>query len=220
MNRIRFLGVASLEPAINMAIDEMLFTRALENNGSTALRFFTFDKPCITIGRNQHPEDLPHGFVRTQIGIVRRPTGGGAVFHDNDLCYSLVMPESFLGKGGTLLTSYGMITRGLKNGFRLCGIDAGYGESTADPAQPLCFNRALSYELTLNGKKLVGSAQRRAKGILLQQGSILHEQTVPQDDLISALLEGLRASLDIEYSYEPLTGQEIEAAKACVLPTF
>jgi lipoate-protein ligase A len=214
MNRIRYLGFASLEPAINMAIDEMLFNRALGNNSSTALRFFTFNKRCISIGRNQHPENLPQEFVRKKIEIVKRPTGGGAVFHDGDLCYSMVMPESFLGKGSTLLTSYSVITRGLKNGFKLCGIDAGYGESTAVSAQPLCFNQALSYELTVNGKKLVGSAQRRAKGILLQQGSIQHEHTVSQDNLINALLEGLRSSLNIEYVYEPLTEDEIEASKA------
>ncbi len=220
MNRIRYLGFASLEPAINMAIDEMLFTSALKDNGRTALRFFAFNKPCISIGRNQHPEKLPTGFVRKNIGIVKRPTGGGAVFHDGDLCYSLVMPESFLGKGSTLLTGYSMITRGLKNGLKLCGIDAGYGESTAHSAQPLCFNQALSYELTVNGRKLVGSAQRRAKGILLQQGSILHEHTVTQDELIKALMEGLKASLNLEYVDGPLTRQEIEASKAHALPTF
>ncbi len=214
MNRMRYLGFSSLEPALTMAIDEILFNRAVENNGFASLRFFTFNKPCISIGRNQRTENLPSGFIRDNAEIVRRPTGGGAVFHGSDLCYSIVMPEAYLGKAGSLLKSYSMITHGLKDGFNLCGIDVQYGNSTMDSEQPLCFNQALSYELTVSGKKLVGSAQRRAKGILLQQGSIAYDHRVTQDILIKALLEGLKSSLHLEYVREPLTGDEIAASKA------
>ena len=213
---MRYLGFSSLEPALTMAIDEFLFSSAVENVGRASLRFFTFDRPCISIGNNQRTENLPAGFIRDNTEIVRRPTGGGAVFHGSDLCYSIVMPEAYLGKAGSLLESYRMITRGLKAGFEVCGIDVRYGNSTRDSGQPLCFYQALSYELTVDGKKLVGSAQRRAKGILLQQGSITRDLRVGQDSLIKALLEGLKSSLNIEYVHEPLTGDEIETSRAYV----
>ena len=212
MDRLRYLGFSSLEPALAMAIDEFLFSRAVENGGGASLRFFTFNKSCISIGRNQRTENLPAGFLSANTEIVRRPTGGGAVFHRGDLCYSIVMPESYLGKSGSLLASYRMITRGLKAGFDACGIDVRYGNSTGDSRQALCFDQALSYELTAGGKKIVGSAQRRAKGILLQQGSIAHDLGVAQDSLIRALLEGLKSSLHREYIHAPLTADEIAAS--------
>ncbi len=214
MKRIRYLGFSRLEPYKNMAIDEMLFMKALERNSIATFRFFTFNKRCISIGRNQRPENLPTEFLKNKIEIVKRPTGGGAVLHDDDLCYSIVMPESYLGINNSLLASYGIITNGLKTGFELCGINVEYGKSITDSAQPLCFDQTLSYELTINGKKLVGSAQRRSKGILLQQGSIINAHKISQDKLIKALLEGLRTSLGIEYVYEPLTEDEIEASKS------
>ncbi len=215
MNRIRYLGFSSLEPALAMAIDAMLFTRAITSGGSATLRFFTFDTTCITIGRNQRPGDLPAGFAGTTTVMVRRPTGGGAVLHDRDLCYSLILPETYLG-GGSLLLSYRTITAGIQAGFRLCGREVGYGNTAAHGLHPLCFDQALDYELTMNNKKLVGSAQRRAKGVLLQQGSILPEHSVGHTELITALLEGLRAALHADYIDEPLTGQEREAAAAFI----
>ncbi len=213
MNHIRYLGFSDLDPALAMAIDEMLFTRAVTSGGPATLRFFTFTTTCISIGRNQRPEDLPAGFAGSVSAIVRRPTGGGAVLHEHDLCYSLVLPETFLGSS-SLLASYRAITAGIKSGFRLCGREVGYGNAEAHNIHPLCFEQALDYELTLDNKKLVGSAQRRAKGILLQQGSILSRHSIGHGELIRALLEGLRSTLHADYTGEPLTGEELESAKA------
>ncbi len=213
MNQIRYLGFSNFDPSVNMSVDEMLFKRALENNKTASLRFFTFNRRCISIGKNQRTDKLPEEFLNAGLEIVKRPTGGGAVMHDRDLCYALVLPESYLGPNSALMNSYRMITGGLKHGFKLCGVDVQYGSSDQHQNEPVCFNKAWIYELSLQGKKLVGSAQKRAKGILLQQGSIMKDHHVPVDRLINALLEGLRLSLNIEYTDEPLTKDELEVSK-------
>lgn len=221
MMQVRYLGFSSNTPLLNMSIDGMLFNRALENNTTAALRFFTFNTRCISIGKNQRVDSLPGDLNETDVEIVRRPTGGGAVLHDGDLCYSIVLPDACLGAQKSLIESYRLITDGLKHGFKVLGIHLEYGDNYPHKTEPLCFTRALSYELSLNGRKIIGSAQRRAKGILLQQGSIMPYHHIPydrvhdtvNDTLITALLEGLKLSLNIDYTDEPLKEEELGTAK-------
>ncbi|MCL5276539.1 MAG: lipoate--protein ligase family protein, partial [Deltaproteobacteria bacterium] len=208
----RYIGFSIHTPSLNMSIDQSLFDGAPEHGPAGVLRFFSFSTVCISIGKNQKVDDLPGDLRGTGIEIVRRPTGGGAVLHDGDLCYSIVMPETCLGTTGSLMESYRLITGGLKRGFGLLGIDLEYGEGSRYRGGPMCFAGALGYELSLGGRKIVGGAQRRAKGMLLQQGSIMPYHHVPHERLIAALLEGLGASLDVDYTPLPLTEGELEQA--------
>ncbi len=211
---LRHLGFSCAAPSVNMAADEGAFDRAVLHPDRATLRFFAFDRRCVSIGRNQRVRLLPPGMLSDGIEVVRRPTGGGAVLHDGDLCYSLVMPEAYLDRNGSLLASYRLITDGIRRGFGLCGVALEYGHVENGPIDALCFDNAMTHELTLHGKKLVGSAQRRAKGVLLQQGSIMDVHHVPRERLIRALSDGLKASLCAEYVYGPLTPEEIAGA-AC-----
>ena len=209
MRTIKYLGFSILAPALNMAIDDVFFHKAIEDQDTAIIRFFKFNKACISIGKNQKLDSLPINISNSELEIVRRPTGGGAVIHRDDLCYSIVIPEYYLGKHASLLRSYSLITDGLKSGFQLCGVNVEYGTDDTNKVEPLCFNKALPYELAIHGEKLVGSAQRRAKGILLQQGSIMNKHNIPDDELVIAILNGLKRSLNIEYVYEPLSHEEI-----------
>jgi len=210
--KLRYLGFSNLSPSANMAVDEMLFRRAGKEKDIAVLRFFTFNKKCISTGRNQMLDNLPDDLKKTGLEIVRRPTGGGAVIHNGDLCYCLILPEAIIGLNSSLMDSYRLITEVFRYGFKLLGVSVEYGVSKQCKNEPLCFARTLTYELSLNGQKIVGSAQRRAMGILLQQGSIQNDHGIPHDKLINALLESLRLSLNAEYLHNPLTQKEIEAA--------
>lgn len=215
--QIRYLGFSSHTPSLNMSIDELFFNRALESNSAAVLRFFTFNTRCTSIGKNQRVDNLPGDLQNTALEVIKRPTGGGAVLHDGDMCYSIVLPEACLRTNCSLLESYRLITDGLKQGFRILGINLEYGKDYKHTNEPLCFTRALSYELSLNGRKIIGSAQRRAKGILLQQGAIMPHHNIPynklNEKLVRALLEGLKLSLCMDYVDRPLTAEELEAAK-------
>lgn len=205
MRTVSYHGFAIFTPAVNMAIDTMLFYRAIEDQNMAVFRFFKFDRTCISIGKNQKLDNIPLNISDSGLEVVRRPTGGGAVIHDHDLCYSMVIPEYYLGKHTSLLDAYSIITAGFKLGFNECGIHVEYGTGNTNGVQPLCFSSALPYELTINGEKLVGSAQKRAKGILLQQGAIVNKYNIPDGKLMNAILNGLRKSLNIEFVYKPLT---------------
>lgn len=205
MHTIKYLGFSSLDPYLNMSIDTMLFDLAQQGKPIATLRFFKFNKPCVSIGKNQDIHSLPKELVNKKLEIVRRPTGGGAVLHNQDICYSLVIPEDYLGKNKSLLHSYGVISDGLKMGFESCGVNVEFGTGFNKSTSSLCFSTALSYELTINGKKLVGSAQRRAKGILLQQGSVMNEHHIPQDKLIECLMNGLKVVLNVNFIYASLS---------------
>jgi lipoyl(octanoyl) transferase len=214
--QIRYLGFSNHTPSLNMSIDGLFFNRALESSSAAVLRFFTFSPGCISIGKNQKVDNLPGDLQNTALELIRRPTGGGAVLHDGDMCYSIILPEACLRTNVSLLESYRLITDGLKQGFGTLGINLEYGKDYKQAHEPLCFARTLGYELSFNGRKIIGSAQRRAKGILLQQGAIMPYHNIPysrlNEKLVSALLEGLKLSLCIDYVDSPLTEEEVEAA--------
>ncbi len=213
MSTIRYLGLTRYAPPLNMSIDQLLFDRMPETGRDGTLRFFTFNTACISIGMNQKIDELPDVLSDSGLEIIKRPTGGGAVLHDGDLCYSVIMPESYLPAGGSLMESYRSITEGLRRGFGLLGIALEYGRDHAHRRDPLCFAGTLSYELSFNGRKIIGGAQRRAKGFLLQQGSVMPFHHVPHGQLIAALLEGLRSSLNLDCVPLPLQADELEQAR-------
>jgi len=155
----------------NMAWDHAL---ALEAGEGGVLRWYGWDAPTISFGRN---EPVP-GHVAERVGeagfphLVRRPTGGRAVLHDQELTYALVVPGRS-GMGPRHL--YARVHEGIVAGFRALGIPAARVERGAvlPPHAGPCFQAAAPGEVTLDGRKLVGSAQARMAGALLQHGSIL-----------------------------------------------
>ncbi|MBD3164292.1 octanoyltransferase [Candidatus Woesearchaeota archaeon] len=152
----------------NMAVDEALLSSELP-----VLRFYRWKPAALSIGYFQHIGQINKQFCRNNsIDIVRRITGGNAVLHNNELTYSFIIDEKEMPKGVT--ESYKKIAQGLLNGLRNLGLDAAMNKDIAHGEKSmLCFSEPSWYEIVVNKKKIIGSAQKRIKGKLLQHGAIL-----------------------------------------------
>jgi lipoate-protein ligase A len=109
---------------------------------------------------------------------VRRPTGGRGIFHANEVTYSIVAPIDHPAVSGGIVESYRRISLALAAGLRAMGVDVAADQKRSDISRDLlaaanCFTAPSHYEITVDGRKLVGSAQTRSAGWLLQHGSIL-----------------------------------------------
>lgn len=171
--RWRILVDPALRGSQNMARDHALATSLKDGEG--ALRFYRWDPPTVSFGRNEPSRGLYRDDVAREEGVefVRRPTGGRAVLHHRELTYALVFP---LGAPGGLKASYRRINQGLLAGIQALGAAAelatGSGRSLPPDAGP-CFRQPAEGEVTALGKKLIGSAQVRIGGAVLQHGSII-----------------------------------------------
>lgn len=165
--------------AWNMALDEALLERARET-GETVLRVYSWSMPTLSLGRNQRADGLYDLDLARSLGvdIVRRPTGGRAVLHHREVTYSVTAPVS----GSTLQDSYERINQLLVLALRTIGVEVAVAANSSLAPLPdgsPCFEVPTVGELTLGGRKLVGSAQWREDGALLQHGSILIEDDQP-----------------------------------------
>jgi lipoate-protein ligase A len=163
----------------NMALDEALLLAGSKTGSPPVLRFYGFRPAAVSIGYAQDLTDGVKVSVCRQRGvpIVRRPTGGRAVFHDKELTYSLIAPKDYFPRPG-ILGSYRAIAGGLIQGLRNLGIKADLANPRTKQVRgrnrsAACFLASSWYEIVVGGKKLIGSAQRRVGSHLLQQGSIL-----------------------------------------------
>ena len=183
---------AVADGARNMALDESMLEYAAA--GRTLLRFYGWDPWCVSLGRNQPaPARLlgkAPGDIRPGVDAVRRPTGGRSVFHGPEITYAFACPDRAWGGPKAVLRS---LHRALAEGLRALGVpvddllrDDAPTPGTAGPialSTAACFVEPAPGELTVGGRKLVGSAQRRRRGALLQHGSILLEDRQKLADL-------------------------------------
>jgi lipoyl(octanoyl) transferase len=158
----------------NMALDEALMARA-RRTGETVLRVYAWARPTLSFGRNQRAVGLyrEQTLAERGIGVVRRPTGGRALLHHREITYSVTAP---CDDNGTLLTEYGRINALLCTALGSLGVPVVVATPSARapaPSAAPCFAEPSRGELTLHGRKLVGSAQWRDRGAMLQHGSIL-----------------------------------------------
>lgn len=163
----------------NMAIDEAIFKESQEGKAPPTLRFYSWKRNTVSIGYFQNAKREVHlDYCRENtIDVVRRPTGGKAVFHENDLTYSVVAREENKNFSFDIMQTYRVISKCLIGGLRQIGIDVKMMEEgrprTKETIDAYCFSVPSQYELLVNGRKICGSAQVRAKGTFLQHGSIL-----------------------------------------------
>lgn len=174
LSRWRLLLTPPASGAENMALDEALMSRARET-GEWVLRVYSWNQPTISLGRNQSARgryDLDG--IRTRgLAVVRRPTGGRAILHHREVTYSVTAP---VADAGELRESYARINRLLVAGLASLGVGAEIAapaRRAAAPGMAPCFDEPSGGELTVEGRKLAGSAQWRMDGALLQHGSIL-----------------------------------------------
>jgi len=156
-----------------MAVDEVLLARA-RVRGEAVFRVYSWARPTLSLGRNQRARDVYDPALARELGVdvVRRPTGGRAVLHWREVTYSVAAPVAGVG----LRESYARINRLLLDGLRRLGVRATVAHPAARTPRPdaaPCFENPTEGELVVDSRKLVGSAQYREAGALLQHGSIL-----------------------------------------------
>ncbi|MEA2037217.1 MAG: biotin/lipoate A/B protein ligase family protein [Nanoarchaeota archaeon] len=171
--KFRLIDTSYNSPAVNMAIDEALLSSKLP-----VLRFYRWKPAGLSIGYFQSTQNFNlENIKKNNIELVRRLTGGNAVLHDKELTYSFIVKESEMPKSVT--ESYKIISKGLLQGLRNIGLNAEMNEEVEkDTKSDVCFNDPSWYEIIVNGKKLVGSAQKRIDGKLLQHGAVLIEADI------------------------------------------
>jgi lipoate-protein ligase A len=161
----------------NMQRDEEM-ARACTTDGIPRLRLYSWNPWTLSLGYNQDASKIDTAeLARRGYGLVRRPTGGRAVFHAEELTYAVAMPS----RGEGVHDTYARISAALKRGLEMLGAEGiEFSRSqpdfrehyTADDSAS-CFSASALNELTWGGRKLVGSAQRRYGDVLLQHGSLL-----------------------------------------------
>ncbi len=163
--------------AENMARDLQLRDELVAGERPPTLRFYGWTPACISLGRGQTEEILDMDAVRAAgLDTVRRPTGGQALLHDDELTYSVVAFQNDPRVGGTLMESYHAISTALLAGLAQLGIAGTGAPRLPRPAgglTPVCFASASAEEVLVNGKKLLASAQWRGRDVFLQHGSLL-----------------------------------------------
>lgn len=178
-----FINSGPCHPAYNMALDEALLDWHSEGEIPPIIRFYEWNPATLSIGYFQQVQkDINLQAVHEQnLGFVRRPTGGRAVLHDQELTYSVIVSESYPNMPATVTEAYRVISEGLLLGFQKLGLEAYFSvpqteQQLADlkkPKSAVCFDAPSWYELVVEGKKVAGSAQTRQKGVILQHGAIL-----------------------------------------------
>ena len=252
----RLLVTEPLDGATNMAVDEALLRARIDESGGPTVRFYGWRPATVSLGYAQPlHEAVDHEACRALgIGLVRRPTGGSAVLHeapDAEVTYSVVAREGDFPGADDVLETYRILGEGLAAGLAQLGVRARLtplvrGRRAASPV--FCFRRAGAYELAVEGRKLVGSAQRRQRRAFLQHGSVLLDadpgrirRVFPReaeptaslttladilgrspgfDTVVTALGDGLAKALGVRLVPGGLSGDEWASVEALVVGKF
>jgi lipoate-protein ligase A len=175
MTTWRLITTPPARGAWNMAADEAILEHVEHGEALPTLRLYAWVPPCLSLGRAQPFTDVDvprlesHGW-----DVVRRMTGGRAILHTDELTYSVTGTINEANLAGTLLESYNRLASALLAAVQDLGLLVEMMEGKADNGvpNPVCFEVPSTYEITVNGKKLIGSAQARRKEGVLQHGSL------------------------------------------------
>ncbi len=167
----------ALPGADNMALDEALLEAVSARRAPPTLRLYRWAPACLSLGHAQ-PADQADAGRLASLGwdVVRRPTGGRAILHTDELTYSITAPIDHPLVAGGVLGSYRLLSQGLLAGLAALGIAADTAPEQAlsetDRSNPVCFEVPSAHEITAGGRKLIGSAQLRRVAGMLQHGSL------------------------------------------------
>ena len=213
MNRLRIIPYAVYPADFNMAADE-----AIMSCQGTVLRFYGWTRPTLSFGRNETGLDAIdlESCRRHQIDWVKRLTGGKTVLHQHELTYSISGDIDAFSP--SILQTYHMISHPLSQALQQSGVQAAVAPRQQRKLKSsICFEEVSAYEIAVNGKKLVGSAQYRKSDRFLQHGSILDDldwelwKQVWKIPSRSSLLERRITT------YRQETGTELDMARFCEL---
>lgn len=210
----------------NMEIDRHWLHMAEQSSRPmTLFRFYQWARPTVSIGRNQQiatAVDRPYCVAR-EFPIVRRPTGGRAVLHASELTYAVVSTKGGLIPMERLERAYHFVAQGLLEGLARCGVPCNISpekrpsELHPDSSFKLpCFSSTTRFEIVAEGRKIVGSAQRRLRKSFLQHGSI--PLRIDYTEMAAALgsrpdfLREKMISVEEAVSAKPVTFKQLAAA--------
>lgn len=199
---MKYVDFEILNGQENMKKDSELLEFAIKNNLQEPIfRLYGWAPACVSLGRNQKDNFLDYEFLKSLgVDVVRRLTGGKALLHDDEITYSIICPVSYLPNGGNVVGSYKDICQVLIDKFAQIGIELTLGaEKGVHTKFDYCMLVSTGADLCWQGKKLIGSAQFRKEGYILQHGSILF-------DFNEKLLEKIFK--------EPVSTDEITSIKA------
>lgn len=161
--------------AWNMAVDTAFLQVVGRGDSSPVLRLYGWQPLCLSLGYGQRLRDADQGRIEAEgWGIVRRPTGGKAILHGRELTYSVTLPKEHELAQGDVVESYRRISEALITALQFLGLSP-QSERQAKGNKglgPVCFEVPSHYEITVGGKKLIGSAQVRRREGILQHGSL------------------------------------------------
>jgi len=191
-----------------MALDHAL--AACGTDGQAVLRLYEWERPTVSFGRNEPSAGLysqPEADVRG-VDYVRRPTGGRAVLHDRELTYAVVAPLRALGR---VRDVYTRINVALAAAVGSLGAEVGISgeEGTMTLHSGPCFQSPVKGEVVAKGRKLVGSAQARVHGMLLQHGSIILSGDQSLLDDLRGSPDGHQAPATLEDLVGPVSSEDL-----------
>jgi len=174
----RLILDAPARGAWNMAVDESILEHIGRGESPATLRLYAWDPACLSLGYAQPIADVDTTrLVSRGWEVVRRPTGGRAILHTDELTYSVTAPHGEPRVAGSILESYSRLAKALLAAVQSFTMavemkeDVGHASSMTK-ANPVCFEVPSSYEIVVDGKKLIGSAQARRKEGVLQHGTL------------------------------------------------
>jgi len=216
----------------NMSVDQAIMRAVACEEKPPTLRLYGWRPPAVSLGYFQAFDDgIDISECRRRgYDIVRRPTGGRAILHDHEVTYSFCIRQEALRDGRSVMGSYREISRGIVAGLAGLGAQVGLGADASKPARTrarpdtICFAKAARCDLTAGGRKIVGSAQVRRNGAILQHGSIPisispddHAAVMPGNRTASVAASSLKGAaagvaqlLGCPVSFEELSGAVIE----------
>ena len=186
--------------ASNMAVDCAILEAVAGGSQPPTLRLYGWEPFCLSLGYGQRTRDVDHDALAERgWDLVRRPTGGKAILHGDELTYSLSLPLDHPLAGGSVVESYRRISAGLLRALECLGLSAEAQHQGASARQAelgaVCFEIPSHYEISVKGQKLIGSAQLRRKGAVLQHGTLpLFGDVARICDVLSFASEETRAA--------------------------
>jgi lipoate-protein ligase A len=187
----RLVSTSPGSGAWNMAVDEAILHAVAEEHAAPTLRLYAWEPACLSLGHAQPLDDIDQERLAEKgWELVRRPTGGRAILHHRELTYAVVAREDHPIMQGGVLESYRRISKGLVKFLEELALAVEVRGSQSimenDRSNPICFEVPSAYEITVAGRKLIGSAQVRRRKSVLQHGSL------PLTGNISEICEVLR----------------------------
>ena len=167
---MKYYGFGTHTGEDNMRIDSDILENSIQNQIKEPMfRLYAWKPKCVSLGRNQKFDFSTQG-----VDVVRRLTGGRALLHDDEITYSFVSPVSAVPNGETVIESYKYISGILIDFFKTLGVELNFGENKRVSTHfDYCMLLSTGADVCFEGKKIIGSAQYRKNGYILQHGSIL-----------------------------------------------